>query len=342
MKKIAIGFLLVLLACGAQSQEKQVRIGVLGLFHPQGIVVSPAGAMPLICAAGEDRWTLNEPLHVVFDRAAMRIVNHGNTVTRSLTCDDGLSNAAEFVVTVPGKLARRYRGKLEIALQARELVVIVSMDMETAVASIVMAESPADAPIEALKAQAVAARSFLIAGKGRHSSFDFCDTTHCQFLRQAPAPGSRASQASAATQGLVLAYKGETFAAMYSASCGGRTHSLEELGITVRGYPYYAVECDYCRRHPERWVAKISQADAAGLSATESSRLKLARKLGWKTVPGNSYSSRNEGGAVVLEGSGRGHGIGLCQRGGADMARHGATFQQILEHYYPNTEIKQY
>lgn len=343
MKKIAIvGFLLVLLACGAQSQEKAVRISVLGLFHPQEIVVFQTGVRPLICTAGAERWLVTKPIRMIVDRATMRIVNHGNIVTKSLNCDDGLASVTEFVVTVPGKLARHYQGKLEIVPQARELVVIVAMELETAVASIVMAESPPEAPIEALKAQAVATRSFLVAGKGRHKGFDFCDTTHCQFLRQAPELGSRASQAVAATRGLVLAYKGEAFAAMYSASCGGRTHSLEELGITVRGYPYYAVDCDYCRRHPEKWVAKISQADAAGLAATESSRLKLARKLGWKTVPGNSYSSHEEDGAVVLEGSGRGHGIGLCQRGGADLARHGATFQQILEHYYPNTEIKQY
>ncbi|HKV94364.1 MAG TPA: SpoIID/LytB domain-containing protein [Candidatus Angelobacter sp.] len=342
MKKIAIvGCLLVQIACGAQSQERTVRIGVLGLFHPQEIVVSSMGVRPLICAAGEEHWLVNT-MTVMLDGTMMRIVNQGNIVTKTLRCDDGLASVTEFVVTVPGKLARRYRGKLEIAPQARELIVIVAMELETAVASIVMAESPPDAPIEALKAQAVATRSFLIAGRGRHSGFDFCDTTHCQFLRQEPEPVSKASQAAAATRGLVLAYKGEAFAAMYSASCGGRTHSLEELGIPVRGYPYYAVECNYCRRHPEKWVARISQADAAGLSATESSRLKLARKLGWKTVPGNSYSSRVEDGAVVLEGSGKGHGIGLCQRGGAAMARHGATFQQILEHYYPNTEIKQY
>jgi SpoIID/LytB domain protein len=45
---------------------------------------------------------------------------------------------------------------------------------------------------------------------------------------------------------------------------------------------------------------------------------------------------------VVLQGTGVGHGIGLCQRGAADMARKAASFQQILEHYYPNTELKQY
>jgi hypothetical protein len=342
MKKAKlVAFLLVLIACGAQSQERLVRISVLGLFRPRDIVVSAAGT-PLICAVGEERWTVSEPLRLVLDGMTMRIMNRANTVTTTITCDGGMASAAEFVVTVPGKLARRYRGKLEITPQAQELAVIVAMELETAVASIVMAESPPGAPIEALKAQAVATRSFLAAGRGRHSGFDFCDTTHCQFLRQAPEPGSRAYHAAAATRGLVLAYKGEAFAAMYSASCGGRTHSLEELGIAVRGYPYYAVDCNYCSRHPEKWVAKISQADAQGLSATESSRLKLARKLGWQTVPGNSYSSRREGDTVVLEGSGRGHGIGLCQRGGADMARHGATFQQILEHYYPNTEIKQY
>jgi SpoIID/LytB domain protein len=41
-----------------------------------------------------------------------------------------------------------------------------------------------------------------------------------------------------------------------------------------------------------------------------------------------------------LEGVGVGHGIGLCQRGAADMARNGASFLEILEHYYPNTALR--
>jgi stage II sporulation protein D len=180
-----------------------------------------------------------------------------------------------------------------------------------------------------------------VAGKGRHHSFDFCDTTHCQFLRSPPAAQAAAFQAATATRGLVLAYKDEVFAAMYSSSCGGRTHSLEELGLPVRGYPYFGVTCDYCRRHPQKWVAEITDADAASLTGTESSRLKLARRLGWKVVPSNSYSSRREGGGVLFEGVGVGHGIGLCQRGATDMARNGATFQKILEHYYPNAEVRQ-
>jgi stage II sporulation protein D len=338
----AILWLLPLIGTASHDQRKEVRVGVLGLFHPKEIVVSTLPGKPVSCAVGDERWAVREPVRVTLEQGSMRISNAESAVVYSFFCDDGQGGAAEFVVAVPGKLARRYQGKLEVRPKGSELLVIVTMELEIAVASIVAAESPPHAPLEALKAQAVATRSFLIAGQGRHSVFDFCDTTHCQFLREPPPTGSPAVRAGDATRGLVLAYKGQAFAAMYSASCGGRTHSLEELGIPTRGYPYFAVTCDYCHRHPEKWVAKISEADAAGLEPTESSRLKLARKLGWKSVPGNSYSSRTENGEVVLEGAGVGHGMGLCQRGAAEMARKGASFQQILEHYYPNTEINQH
>ena len=325
------------------AQEKEVRIGVLGLFHSKQVMVSPVLGQPLQCNARAEPWLVHGPMLLELEGTLIRIVGKDTTPAGQITCDNGESGPTEFVASVPGKISRRYLGKLEIQPESsRELRLIVGMALETAVASVVAAESPPHAPIEALKAQAVATRSFLLAGKGRHRGFDFCDTTHCQFLRQPPGPETAAFQAAAATRGLVLRYKEEVFAAMYSRSCGGRTHTLDELGIPARGYPYFAVTCSYCRRHPEKWVSQIQAEDAAGLARTESARLDLVRKLGWKTVPGNSYSSHTEGGAVVLEGVGVGHGIGLCQRGGADMARHGASFQQILEHYYPNVEIRQY
>ena len=327
----------------AQGQEKHVRIGVLGLFHTQEIVITPMLGEPLQCSAGVRNWPVSAPVHVELqDAKLIKVAATEKALAGPFICDNGQGAAAEFMVSIPGKISRRYYGRLEIRPEPRELRVVIAMELETAVASIVAAESPPQAPLEALKAQAVAARSFLLAGQGRHGDFDFCDTTHCQFLRSPPAAKTAAFQAAMATRGLVLSYKNEVFAAMYSASCSGRTHTLDELGIPARGYPYFAVTCDYCRRNPEKWVAKIEAADAANLAPTERSRLNLVRKLGWKVVPGNTYSVRTEGGAVILEGVGVGHGIGLCQRGGADMARHGASFQQILEHYYPNAEVKHF
>jgi hypothetical protein len=176
-----VAFLFSLSARGADAQEREVRISVLGLFHTTEVVISRT-AKPLTCAAGEDRWPVGQPLHLVLDQGAIRIAETSRSVAGGLTCDDGQGGATEFTLAIPGRISRRYQGRLELRVRERELVVIVAMGLETAVASIVAAESPPQAPREALKAQAVASRSFLLAGKGRHVDFDFCDTTHCQFL----------------------------------------------------------------------------------------------------------------------------------------------------------------
>ena len=123
------------------------------------------------------------------------------------------------------------------------MIATISMDLELAVASVVAAESAPVAAIEALKAQAVVARSFYLASQHRHEGFDFCDTTHCQFIRQSPGPGTDAFRAAEATHGLVLTYQGRVLAALYSAVCGGHTRSLEP-SREADTYPYFAVECD--------------------------------------------------------------------------------------------------
>jgi stage II sporulation protein D len=323
----------------SRSATSSVQIGVMGLFHPRQVAVTPRVGKSLVCAAAEERLAVNAPLAFQLNGQHIAINNQSSQIS-AVHCDDGQGNDSEFVVSIPNRLARRYVGTLDLKPYGGQLEIVVGMALETAVASVVAAESPPGAPQEALKAQAVAARSFLVAGRGRHRDFDFCDTTHCQFLRAPPQAQSPAAQATAATAGIVLTYQEKAFAAFYSSSCGGRTHSLQELGLPVRDYPYFAVPCSYCLRHPEKWVSRIPDADATELAPTEQSRLELARKLGWKVLPGNSYSSRHEEGSLILEGAGVGHGIGLCQRGAADMARNGTTFLEILEHYYPNTTLR--
>ena len=79
---------------------------------------------------------------------------------------------------------------------------------------------------------------------------------------------------------------------MYSASCGGRTHSLQELGLPAYGYPYFAVECPYCRRNPERWVARLAESEATTVRKGERERITLARQLGWNVVPSNTFEMK--------------------------------------------------
>jgi peptidoglycan hydrolase-like amidase len=341
---------LKLLTCVLLSTQtvcaQEVRIGVLGLFRAHQLTLCTSPMQALVVRAGKETFALersngqsaatitasgNELILQVGSRSVRASAIHAASRSESVT---------DFVLTIPGKINREYHGMLEVRSASGVLVSVVTMDLETAVASAVQAESAPDTPLEALKAQAVATRSYFVAARGRHHTFDFCDTTHCQFLREPPAPDSVASRAAASTRGLVLAYRDQAVAAMFGRSCGGRTRTPQEVGLPGHGYPYFSVACEYCLRHPLRWSRLVSPVEAGDLlKGGESSRLEIDRRLGWDAVPSNNFTAHNADQGVVLEGAGQGHGIGLCQAGARDMAQAGSGFRAILNHYYPNTTI---
>ncbi len=206
-----------------------VAICVFSLFHPVELEIEPARANILVIEQNGRRQTLEGV-------RTMKLL--GNA---SVTGREGAE--AAFILSIPGKIRREFHGRLEVRQHDGQLLAVVTMELENAVASIVAAESPPGAPPEARKAQAVVARSFLIAARGRHEGFDFCDTTHCQFLRGAPATGSLSASAAGETRDLVVAYQGRAIAALYSANCGGKTRTLEDAGWNAEPYPYFAVDC---------------------------------------------------------------------------------------------------
>lgn len=337
---------------------RTVRIGVFSLFRPRELVVrpdsEPDSGSSLTLKVGNSSMTLPSSFtamtvhesngEVLAQLAGQSQPMRGNSL-RILGPGPHAADSTRFWLEAPGKLRRQFTGTLEIRTRGQSLEAIVSMPLETAVASVVQAESPPGAGMEALKAQAVAARSFLVAREASHKDFDFCDTTHCQFLRSPPSAVSAAARATQATAGLVLAWHDEaraqdrTLAAMYARSCGGQSRTLKEIGMKGAGYPYYAVHCSYCTRHPEVWRREAAQGTEP---STEQDRLNFNRIHGWGAIPsigaGGHESSAGEE-REWMTGRGIGHGIGLCQLGAADMARHGASFAEILSHYYPNTRL---
>jgi peptidoglycan hydrolase-like amidase len=210
-----------------------VHIGVFGLFHPVQFEIKPALGQVLMVET-EGRTSALE------GSASARLRSPAHVTGR-----DG--REAAFVLSIPGKIRREFYGTLEILRDGAHLEAIVEMNREVAVASIVAAEGGDATPLEARKAQAVVARSFLQAGRGRHSDFDFCDTTHCQFLREPPLESNSATRAAADTRGQVVMYNGRVIAALYSADCGGHTRSLKDADwrgtIDAVAYPYFGVEC---------------------------------------------------------------------------------------------------
>jgi stage II sporulation protein D len=338
--------LIFALFVSSPAQARTVRIGVLGIFHPRELTLaSRDGDAIVVTAAGQTFFlqprSRDGTLQIRASENTLFLTLQGKVIRATEVHAAGRNqNATNFLLNVPGKIERWYQGTLDVKIVDGVLVPVVTMDLETAVASVVSAESLSGTPIEALKAQAVVTRSYFVAAVGRHKDFDFCDLTHCQFLRDPPPRKSPASLAAEATRDLVITFDERPVAAMFTRSCGGHTLTPADIGISSGAYPYFSVICDFCYQNPVRWTRKVSPQDAAILSNHhESDRLAVGRRLGWDMVPSNNFKMRVSGTEVILEGVGQGHGVGLCQRGARGMAEQGADFRKIIDHYFPNTNL---
>jgi stage II sporulation protein D len=328
-----------------QLGPQEIRFGVLGLFQPRELVLEQGGGQVISVTgaerAGNSTLVLNgESGHrqVVFHVEGNRVIAGDKSAT-SWTATARNGGPVALRLSIPAKLHRQYWGRITIRAHNGELEAIVSIDRETAVASIVSAEMDESTPIEALKAQAVATRSFLASG-GRHTDFDFCDSTHCQFLKSPPPSNSRVSTAVQATRGLVIQYRGRPLAALYSSRCGGHTRSLSDVHLDPGdGYPYYSVPCRWCQQHPFVWRSRVGNSGDAPRSNDETRRIAEARQWGWSAIPSSDFTATQDGSGWQLEGHSVGHGIGMCQHGAAGMANSGAGFRDILDHYYPNITL---
>lgn len=315
---------LALLAASATAQAAgRVSVAVFTLFKPARLVVRADAACTLngrLLPAGGVAEIGREPVVV-------ESPDRGSTA---------------FTLSVPGKIARAFHGTLRTVYASGVVTAIVTMDLETAVAAALDAEMPANAPDEALSAMAIAIRSYYASGP-RHSGFDFCDTTHCQFHRSPVRVAEAVRRAVERTHGLVVTFDGETFAPYYSAACGGRTWTPSDVRLPSGRYPYQRVECPFCRRYEPSWRREIPYAVSAALAErpSEPDRLAVARTIGWSKVPqSNNYTVRRDGPVLIFVGSGSGHGVGICQRGAMGMARAGASWREILDQYLPGAAVR--
>jgi hypothetical protein len=327
----------------AQNNREYIRFGVFSLFEPQQLLLQ--SAQPLLLHLDGSLLLIRPEapatsIHTAPGKRFEVILNGVSHQATKLSVTSSSGGPITFTLAVPppslhGTISRLYAATLELQIHptSHALQPVITMDRESAVASIVLAESPTHAPLAYLQAQAIVSRSFLLAAVSGHIGFDFCDTTHCQFLRQAPPPDSLVTRAALQTRSRYLTYEGQTFPSMYSRSCGGHTHTLAELGLPAVIYPYYSVVCDACLHHPERWQRALDSLLEP--PHTERARLALDRIHGWSALPSGTFERTSTG----IEGVGIGHGIGLCQRGAAVLAAQGSEYRTLLAHFYPNTAV---
>jgi len=156
----------------------------------------------------------------------------------ALVAAKGLAPAGKMLrVNIPGKGAwleggarqrRLYKGRLEISAQKGRLKILAFIPLEEYIAGVVSGEASDLSETEALKAQAVAARTYTLKHSNNHGSddYDMCDSTHCQLFTGFAAVRPDARAAADFTRGEVLTYKGKLASAFYHSICGGRTESM--------------------------------------------------------------------------------------------------------------------
>jgi len=136
---------------------------------------------------------------------------------------------------------RDYRGVIEVRRgRPGRLRVINTVDVETYLRGVVPSEMPAGYPVEALKAQAVAARCQALRKAGRHrrEGFDLCAGQHCQVYGGATVEDERSDTAVEETRGEVLVWENRVADTLYSSNCGGHTANNEDYWVGQRPEPY--------------------------------------------------------------------------------------------------------
>lgn len=165
---------------------------------------------------------------------------------------------------VNGKL---YRQRLSVLPRAEGCMVVNTLDLDHYLAGLLNKEMSPSWPLEALKAQAVASRSYALfqARQNRLREYDLESTTMDQVYAGAAAETPRSHQAVQETAGLVLSHARAPLKAYFHANCGGRTELPE--AVWGQGSPAFRpVQCPYHHRQRDRlqWQVHLSAQQIEG------------------------------------------------------------------------------
>lgn len=229
------------------------------------------------------------------------------------------------------------------------------VELEAYVAAVVAGEAGVlhELP-EALKAMAVAARTFAVANPGRHrgEGFDLCETPHCQRVLERGV-SAKIAAAVEATEAELIWWQGSPAQIFYHRHCAGQTEPAATLWPALAAPYLRGVADSFCLSSGRaNWSAEVQARELVVAAKAASGRVRLVRLDGevveydafrqWSQdrVKSAWFSVRAVGaGRFRLEGVGAGHGVGLCQEGAGERARQGHGYRDILNFYFAGTRV---
>lgn len=269
---------------------------------------------------------------------------------------------------------QKYSGIIEVWRGENNLYVVNEVPLEDYIKGVVVGEVSSNWDMEALKAQAVAARTFALYHKLNNRTHGMPFHLTSSVLHQVYKGGSIPASIVKAvndTRGEILTFEGKPILAFYHSTSGGMTECPSEA--FGQRLPYLKPVETTSRLSPHNaWERRILLTDiekAANIrgikeitidSRTVSNRVRnfkittdsgeyyipardLRRNLGWTTLPSTLITNISKNREVfVFEGRGFGHGVGMCQWTALDMARAGMSYREILSIFYPGAILELY
>jgi stage II sporulation protein D len=257
------------------------------------------------------------------------------------------------------------------------ITVVNAINIEDYIKGVLYHEVSHHWPMEAIKAQAVATRTYALYSMNKNKDYDVTNDIYSQVYGGRGSERYRTGLAVERTVSEVLVFNGKILPAYFHACCGGMTQDAVVLW-NINSPPLKGVPCLFCKEAPHmNWKNNMRLKNIQDLLNNKGFKMGLIKDivvtdrdrsnrvkelkivgrldetltikanafrelLGPNTLKSNNYEVEMKGYYVNFIGHGWGHGVGMCQWGARGMALQQFSYSQILSYYYPGADITDY
>lgn len=279
MRRLALALWLFIILANAVWAEPLLRVGVLRVHKPDRIAISCKSGLRIEGFAGSDLSAgPGEKVSIGIRGRAVDVSVGRSVVRRAGGVIIAGSGGCPVELVREGGVRSSFRGVLRVGVRHGALCIIDEVGLEDYVRGVLANEVRREWPMDALKAQAIAARTLAMNRIREHQSegFDLCDTTHCQVYRGTLQETPETDAATRATSGEIITWRSQPIQALYCSCCGGYTaasYASQKLGVT----PYLKAQKDIlngasaCKSSTHfNWTYGVSASELAAALRSDS------------------------------------------------------------------------
>ena len=267
---------------------------------------------------------------------------------------------------------KRFSGTIKVTSLENGIYAVNVLGVEEYLSSVVGSEMPYQWPLEAVKAQAIASRTYALKKKNNHL-YDIDSTNNDQVYNGLESATDNTRKAVKKTRSMVILYNKKLINAFFHSSSGGMTENSEDVwDVWDNELPYLVSVKDFDKNNPKRnWkkifleteleelfpkIGGVKQIKILELSGSgRIKKVEIFGNYGSKLMKGTElrrqldlkstlfrfkFVKSNNKTVLLIKGMGSGHGVGMSQWGARFMAKAGYKANEILEYFYTGVEIK--